>query len=81
MTYIEKQEKLQKKAVQFLKKHTKQESYDFATWILHELQNKGFCIWQTYTKYDIESNLGHKPTDDEMQELSDSLQCFENIII
>lgn len=53
--------------------------YDIATSILCYLQGKGYCIWQTYTKDDIESNIGRKPTDDEMQDLADSLQCFENI--
>ena len=55
--------------------------YDIATDILAYLQGKGYCIWQTYTKDDIECNLGRKPTDDEMQDLADSLQCFENIRI
>ena len=80
MTYFERQERIQKKAIRFLKKHTKQESYDFATWILHELEKKGFCIWQTYDKSDIEIGLGRKPTKDELADMQDRLMnCFEYI--
>lgn len=80
MTYFEKQAKIQKKAMFFLKKHTKQEAYDFATWILHDLEVKGFCIWQTYDKEDIEIGLGRKPTKEELAEMQDGLMnCFEYI--
>lgn len=80
MNYIEKQEKAQKKAMRFLKKHTKQEAYDFATWILHDLEERGFCIWQTYTKDDIETGLDRKPTKDELSDMQDRLMnCFEYI--
>lgn len=57
------------------------DAYDLATSILERLQGHGYCIWQTYTKDDIEANIGRKPTDDEMQDLADSLQCFNNIRI
>lgn len=67
------------KAKDYIVKHGEQDAYNFATSILCMLQGHGFCIWQTYTKDDIECNLGRKPTDDEMQDLADSLQCFENI--
>lgn len=70
-----------KKAKNYILKHGEQDAYNFATSILSRLQGHGFCIWQTYTKYDIEGGIGRKPTDEEMQELADSLQCFENIRI
>ena len=53
--------------------------YETATSLLSYLQGRGHCIWQTYTKSDIECNIGRKPTKEEMQTLADSLQCFENI--
>lgn len=53
--------------------------YDTATNLLAYLQGRGYCIWQTYTKSDVQCNIGRKPTKDEMQALADSLQCFENI--
>lgn len=53
--------------------------YETATNLLAHLQGRGYCIWQTYTKEDVESNIGRKPTNEEMQMLADSLQCFENI--
>ena len=67
------------RAVEFFNSNTKDDCYDFAIELLYRLQEKGYCIWQTYTKDDVELNIGRKPTDDEMQELCDSLQCFENI--
>lgn len=80
MSYVEEQVKLQKKAEGFIKKHTKQYAYDFATWVLHNLEHKGFCIWQTYTKEDITVNMGRKPTSDEMDEMQERLaDCFEYI--
>ncbi|MBO7712660.1 MAG: hypothetical protein J6S85_03770 [Methanobrevibacter sp.] len=80
MTYFEKQAKIQKKAMRFLKKHTKQEAYDFATWVLHDLEERGFCIWQTYDKDDIEVCLGRKPTKDELADMQERLMnCFEYI--
>lgn len=81
MDYVAKQLALKKKANEFIKKNGKSKSYDFATWILNELSKKGYCIWQSYTKEDLSSNLGHNPSADEMAELGESLQCFENIRI
>lgn len=66
-------------AAEFYKSHTKEDCYDFAIEILYRLQGAGFCIWQTYTRDDIEANEGKRPTDEHMQELCDALQCFENI--
>ena len=81
MTYIEKQEKLQAQAVEFCKKHTRQEAYDFATWILHELEEKNFCIWQTYTKDDVKLGTGKRPTDEEFCDMQERLQnCFYDIV-
>lgn len=79
MDYVAKQLALKKKATDFIKKNGKARSYDFATWILNNLSKKGFCIWQSYTKEDLADNLGHNPSIDEMEDLGDALQCFENI--
>lgn len=67
------------KAADFFNSNTEEDCYDFAVELLYRLQEKGFCIWQTYTKSDVECNIGRKPTKEEMQMLADSLQCFENI--
>ena len=81
MTYFEKKEKIRAQAVEFCKKHTKQEEYDFATWILHELEEKGFCIWQTYTKDDIEIGTGKKPTAEQFSEMQERLMnTFDYIV-
>lgn len=81
MSYVEEQVKLQKKAEEFIKKHTKQYAYDFATWVLHNLEHRGFCIWQTYTKDDIESCTGSKPTNDEFADMQERLaDTFEYIL-
>lgn len=81
MSYIEEQEKIRKKASEYICKHGEQEAYDFATWILDRLQGRGFCIWQSYTVDDIESNEGSRPTKEHMQELADNLQSFDCISI
>ena len=76
----EKVEKIRKKASDTINEMGEKDAYEFATDILYLLASKyGYCIWQTYTKEDVEANIGHKPTNEEMQILSDSLQCFENI--
>lgn len=54
--------------------------YDIATSILYYLENKGYSIWQTYTRSDIQCNMGRKPTTDEMNEMQERLaNCFEYI--
>ena len=81
MGHISEQEKINKKAREFIAKKGEQYAYDFTTWILQRLQGHGFCIWQTYTKDDVKLNEGEWPTDEHMQELADNLQSFENIRI
>lgn len=54
--------------------------YETATSLLYHLQERGFCIWQTYTKDDIKLGLGRKPTKDELADMQDRLMnCFEYI--
>mgnify|MGYP003287411596 CR=1 FL=1 len=61
----------------FIKKYGKESAYDITTTILHKLKRMGFCIWQTYTKDDIKSNLGKKRlTSKEMQKISYQLENF-----
>ena len=72
-------EKIRKEAYSIIQKKGIDDAYELATDILYLLSGKGYCIWQTYTKDDVEANIGKKPTDDEMRQLGDSLQCFENI--
>lgn len=76
----EKIEKTRKMASDTINEMGEEDAYELATDILYLLAGKyGYCIWQTYTKEDVEINIGHKPTNEEMQELGDNLQCFENI--
>lgn len=73
-------EKIRKEAYDIIQKKGIDDAYELATDILYLLAGKyGYCIWQTYTKEDVEINIGRKPTNEEMQELGDNLQCFENI--
>lgn len=72
-------EKIRKEAHDIIQKKGNNDAYELATDILYLLSGKGYCIWQTYTKEDVAANIGKQPTNEEMQELADSLQCFENI--
>jgi len=73
-------EKIRKESYDIIQDKGKDEAYRLATDILLWLSVRyGYCIWQTYTRDDVEANIGRKPTRSEMQELSDNLQCFENI--
>lgn len=56
------------------------EAYTLATDILYELENKGYCVWQTYTVEDIADNLGHEPNGDEMEAIGDALRCFPDAV-
>lgn len=76
---LKKLDGIREEAKKIIKKEGKRYSYELATEILYLLQGCGFCIWQTYTKEDVAANIGRRPTNEEMQELADSLQCFENI--
>lgn len=57
----------------------KEFAYDLAISILTKLYDEGYSIFQSYTREDIEGYLGHKPSDEEFENLYDSLGCFENI--
>ena len=71
---------LRKEAKDIIENRGCRKAYELATDILYQLSAyKGYCIWQTYTRDDVEANIGRKPTRSEMQELADNLQCFENI--
>ena len=52
---------------------TDKELYKIATGILYYLEEKNFCIWQAYTKEDIETGLGRAPTLDEMSAMQERL--------
>lgn len=54
-------------------------AYDLAISILTKLYDEGYSIFQSYTREDIEGYLGHKPSEDEFDDLYYSLGCFENI--
>lgn len=64
-----------------INKGGKEFAYDLAISILHELYKDGYSIFQSYTREDIEANLGHKPSEEEFDNLHESLGCFENIRI
>lgn len=67
-------------AKKIIKLFGQEKAYDLATWILHQLNLEDFCIWQTYTKDNIESNLGRKTNAEEMEEMQENLaNCFEYI--
>ena len=67
-------------ARQIIKEQGDDAAYDVATWILYCLENKNYCIWQTYTQDDIKINMGRKPTNDEMEEMQERLaNTFEYI--
>ena len=67
-------------AKEIIKEYGNHLAYDLATWILYQLNLEDFCIWQTYTKDDIETNLGRKTDAEEMEEMQENLaNCFEYI--
>jgi hypothetical protein len=77
---LDKIEKIRKEAYYIIQDKGKDDAYRLATDILWWLSARyGYCIWQTYTRDDVEANIGRKPTDDDMRELEDNLQFFENI--
>ena len=55
-------------------------TYDLATTLLEYLKDRDYCIWQTYTKSNLQQNTGKKRiTHDDMQEYSERLQDFCSI--
>ena len=55
-------------------------AYNIATDILHCLNKRGYCIWQTYTRQDIRENTNKKRvTADDMAKFQDRLQSFDSI--
>lgn len=68
-------------AVDYFDANSLEDSYEFAIELLYRLQEKGYCIWQTYTRDDIEQGLGRKPTEDDMSALQENISnIFEQII-
>lgn len=67
------------RARRMIDKAGKEFAYDLAISLLHELYKDGYCIHQSYTREDIEGYLGHKPSDEEFEDLYESLGCFETI--
>ena len=59
----------------------KEFAYDLAVSLMSALYNDGYSIFQSYTREDIENNIGHKPTEKEFEDLHSALVCFENIRI
>lgn len=68
-----------KQGQRIIDKAGKEFAYDLAISILTKLYDDGYSIFQSYTRDDIEGYLGHKPSDEEFENLYDSLGCFENI--
>jgi hypothetical protein len=48
--------------------------YETAINLLYALQQKHYCIWQTYTKDDIKLNTGKRPSNEKMDDLQDRLE-------
>ena len=68
-----------KQGKRIIEKAGQEFAYDLAISILTKLYDEGYSIFQSYTREDIEGYLGHKPSDEEFENLYDSLGCFENI--
>lgn len=49
-------------------KLTNEETYNLATYLLSKLENKGYCIWQAYTKEDVKNITNKEPSKDDMEE-------------
>lgn len=49
------------------------ELYEIATYLLYELAERHYCIWQTYQKEDLEMAKGRQVSDDEMDDLNDRM--------
>lgn len=55
-------------------------AYNIATDILHCLNKRGYCIWQTYTRQDIKSNTGkNRLTSRDMERYQERISNFEII--
>lgn len=68
-----------KQGKRIINKAGKEFAYDLAISILTKLYDEGYSIFQSYTREDIEGYLGHKPSEEEFDDLYYSLGCFENI--
>ena len=62
------------KADELIKQLGEETAYEIATWILYRLEKQGLCIWQTYDLEDIESFMGRKPTEEELELMQDNLR-------
>ena len=56
--------------------YTDEALYDIATYILYQLSEKGFCIWQTYDRMDVQIVTGKKPTKMLMEDLQEQIGNF-----
>ena len=74
------QQHIEKLANDIIRKHGQTFAYDFATWMLYRLSRRGYCIWQTFDKEDIQSRTGKAPTKKQMEKLQENMQnCFDYI--
>lgn len=68
-------------AFDFFKTHTKADCYEFVIELLYRLEGKGYCIWQTYSKEDLKTLLGRKPTKDEFSGMQERLANSSEYIL
>lgn len=55
-------------------------AYNIATYILHCLNKRGYCIWQTYTRQDIKANTGkNRLTSRDIERYQERISNFEMI--
>ena len=58
----------------------KDNAYNLATCILEVLQDKKYCIWQTYTMNDLKQNTGKKRiTEEQWEDFKYALTNFASI--
>ena len=58
----------------------KDNAYNLATCILEVLQDKKYCIWQTYTMNDLKANTGKKRiTQEQWEDFKYALTNFASI--
>ena len=76
--FLELSQEAEKDSEEYLKKHSKEQSLMFATWILQKLSDEHYVAWQTYTKEDVKCIKNVKKVSDEyMDRLHENIsECF-----
>lgn len=68
-------------ALEYLNANSEADAYELAIELLYRSEEKGYCIWQAYTKDEMTELLGKEPDENDMSAYQERLSnIWESIV-